>query len=124
MIYLAGPISDGDDPHEWHHEAQRIASTECINPFTEFGDSATDSDIVAGDFEMVRGAQAVLCRRISGYNLVGASMETREAWNHGVPVIVWNDADNEPPLFLREHATGVYDELSDAVAATEEVLND
>lgn len=122
-IYLAGPISDGPNPHAWHEAVQEYdPAVNWINPFDLHGHGDSEvwdhiDEIIEKDLEEVRQADAVLLRRIDKYNLCGASMEAREAYVHGVPVIIWNDAQTQVPLFLGGHADSVFDTMEEAADA-------
>ncbi|WP_424005617.1 hypothetical protein ACOZ4I_20340 (plasmid) [Haloarcula salina] len=123
-IYLAGPIQQDDaDPYAWHNAIQdHSPEIDWINPFelhTYNEDEVWDhiDEIIEQDLEEVGNADAVLLRRIDEYNLSGASIEAREAYTKGIPVIVWNDAETELPLFLRGHVDEVYESMEEAVEA-------
>lgn len=124
VIYLAGPLSDGDDPFDWHNSIrQSYPSVEWINPFelNEHGSEeearAHIDEVIQKDLEAIKDADAVLVRRISDYNLCGASIEAREAYVNNIPVVVWNTAEDEIPIFLEGHADGVYQTREDAIEA-------
>jgi hypothetical protein len=127
-VYLAGPISTGPDPFAWHEDIQsRWPSLRWINPFTQHSHSHSDADkhiteTVERDLELVREADAVLLRRVEGQNLVGASIEAREAFINEIPVIVWNTGTSEIPLFLKGHATAVCDSLDTAVGSVRDLI--
>lgn len=120
-IYLAGPVSEGPNPYDWHEKIQSVASEiDWINPFTihEYDDDElrdNTDDIIQRDLTAIRDADAVLLRRIDEYNLCGASMEAREAYTHDVPVVVWNDAETQIPLFLEGHADVVVGDMTSAI---------
>lgn len=128
-IYLAGPIhQDGSHPYAWHNAIQdHSPEIDWINPF-ELNNHDRDEvwdhidEIIEQDLEEVRNADAVLLRRIDEYNLCGASIEAREAHTHEIPVIIWNDAETEVPLFLRGHADEVYESMEEAVEAVKAVV--
>lgn len=120
-VYLAGPLSKGDNPYDWHEMIESLdGATEWVNPFmlndyTPEEAQSREAEIAEQDFEAVRESDAVLVRRISEYNLSGASMEAREANAHGVPVVVWNDGDGDVPLMLRSQADSIHDSPESAV---------
>lgn len=121
-VYLAGPISDGDNPYQWHEAVQNEESSiEWINPFTLHDFPREDArehigQIIQTDLEAIRSSDGVLLRRIEGRNLSGASIEAREAYVHDVPVVVWNVADTRVPLFLEGHVDRVHDSMQEAIA--------
>lgn len=116
-VYLAGPLSDGDNPHAWHEAIQAAEpGVEWTNPFTIHDEDATGSEIYAGDVEAVRSADAVLLRRIDHYEVCGAYIEAGIAGGAGVPTVVWNDADSEVPEFLRWHADAACGSMDEALA--------
>lgn len=129
-IYLAGPISDGSNPYEWHETIQQHSpDIDWINPFTlhDYDDNKVRENadkIIERDLEAVQQSDAVLLRRIANYNLAGASIEAREAFVHDIPVVIWNEADSEIPLFLAGHATTVTENLEDAIAAAKAVATE
>lgn len=123
-VYLAGPLSDGDDPFAWHNAIRRsYPSVEWVNPFelNEHGSEeearAHIDEVIQKDLEAVKAADAVLLRRISGYNLCGASIEAREAYVNNIPVVVWNTGEGKTPIFLEGHAEAVYDSRENAIQA-------
>lgn len=120
-VYLAGPVSDGENPYEWHERIQQTETNiDWVNPFT-LHDFPTETpydnapEIIERDLEAVRSSDAILLRRISGYNLSGASIEAREAWVNDIPVIVWNDAESQVPLFLSGHSTAICESADEAI---------
>lgn len=128
QIYLAGPISDGDNPYAWHQRVKETApDVDWVNPFT-LHDFPADSvrnhtdEIIEKDLEAVRSSDAVLLRRIPDYNLCGASIEAREAYDHNIPVVVWNTAETEVPLFLAGHCTEICNSLEMAVSTVKEII--
>ena len=123
-IYLAGPISQDDsNPYAWHETIQdHSPEIDWINPFllhSHDEDEVWDhiDEIIKKDLQEIRDADAVLLRRIDEYNLCGASIEAREAYTHGIPIIVWNNAETDIPLFLRGHADEVYETMEGAIEA-------
>lgn len=114
VIYLAGPISDGENPFAWHEAIQsEHPEVNWVNPF-ELNDHESEHEarkhaetVIQEDLKAVRGADAMLLRRISGYNLSGASVEAHEAYSNGIPVVVWNEGEGPVPLFLE----GIADEV-------------
>lgn len=123
QIYLSGPINSGDNPYDWHERVQSAyPETEWVNPFL-LQDIPDDElrtrvrEIIEKDMSTIHDCGAMLLRRIDKYNLCGASMEAREAYLHDVPVIVWNQADTEIPLFLHGHAEATYQSIEEAAEA-------
>ncbi|QLG62002.1 TIR domain-containing protein [Halorarum salinum] len=120
-VYLAGPISDGPNPFEWHEKIQSTwPEISWINPFEQHGHSQVKArehveEIIARDLEMVKASDAVLLRRIGHRNLAGASIEAYVATEHDIPVIIWNDTEESVPLFLEGHSRAVYESLEEAV---------
>jgi len=123
-VYLAGTTSDGANPYAWHEKTMAYdETTRWINPF-ELNDYAREEaqehtdEIFGQDCDAVRNADVVLLRRISNYNLCGASIEAAVAMESGVPVVVWNDGEDEVPLMLEGLANEVHQTWIDAVRAT------
>jgi nucleoside 2-deoxyribosyltransferase len=122
-IYLAGPISDGPNPFAWHEQIEeRWPDITWINPFKSHTYPRSEAhnhvqEIITEDLNLVRSSDAVLLRRVGGRNLAGASIECYEANRHGIPVVIWNDAESEVPLFLNGHSEEIMEDLSDAVNA-------
>jgi hypothetical protein len=118
---LAGPISDGPNPFEWHEKIQSTwPEITWINPFEQHGHSQVELDqhveeIIARDLEMVEASDAILLRRLAHQNLAGASIEAYVATEHDVPVVIWNDAEESVPLFLEGHSQVVCDSLEESV---------
>jgi len=121
LVYLAGPISDGSDPFRWHKNIQsKWGNVNWINPFIHHSVPQSEAreniqNIISKDIELVLKSDAVLLRRIEKSNLAGASIEAYVAASHEIPVIIWNDASSQVPLFLEGHSEGVYQDLDEAV---------
>jgi 3'-phosphoadenosine 5'-phosphosulfate sulfotransferase (PAPS reductase)/FAD synthetase len=120
-VYLAGPTSNGENPYEWHESVIQYDETvNWINPF-ELNDYTAEqarnhkAEIFGQDCDAVRTSDVVFLRRISGYNLCGASIEAAVAMEHGVPVVVWNDAEDDVPLMLSALATEVHESQQAAI---------
>lgn len=122
-IYLSGPINSGENPYDWHERVQSaFPDTEWVNPFLLHDIPREElrsrvKEIIEEDMAAIHECEAVLLRRIDKYNLCGASMEAREAYVHDIPVIVWNQADSEIPLFLHGHAKATYQNMEEAAHA-------
>jgi len=115
-VYLAAPISDGENPHGWHKEIQsEWPSIEWINPFTIHKDGATGTQIYEKDMEAVATSDVILLRRTSGCEICGAYIEAGYARSVGIPTVVLNDAPSDIPEFLRWHAVSVYDDRDKAI---------
>lgn len=104
-IYLAGPIAHTDDPRSWRTEViERYPTVDFNNPLDKYdapadeldivsGDTSgegevTVSELVEGDKELLRDADAVLV----GYEAVqsaGTPMEIHYAFRRGMPIAVW-----------------------------------
>ena len=123
QIYLSGPINSGDNPYDWHEQVQSaFPEIEWVNPFLlhNIPDDEVRTrvrEIIDKDMSTIHDCDAMLLRRIDKYNLCGASMEAREAYLHDIPVIVWNQADSEIPLFLHGHAVETYPSMEEAAKA-------
>lgn len=122
-VYLAGPRSDGENPYEWHENVMAYdPTTEWINPF-ELNDFTSEvearehaDEVYEQDVNAVALSEAVLLRRIDGYNLSGASIEGAIAAEKcDIPVVVWNDAETDVPLMLESLATEVHDNRVEAI---------
>lgn len=129
-VYLSGPISEGQDPHAWRRRVQNTnTSVDWINPFKlhdipKGEERDRVQEIIDVVFSELLNCDAVLLRRIENYNLTGASMEAREAYTHAVPVVVWNTAETEIPLFLEGHATEVHADFDTAVDRAVTIASD
>jgi len=129
-IYLSGPISEGEHPHEWRDAiSSEWSDPEWINPFKLHNipdDELSDrvQEIINQNMTEIAESDAVLLRRIENYNLCGASMEAREAFTVDVPVIVWNAGESEVPLFLKGHATKVYSDRESSVEAVVKIASE
>lgn len=86
-------------------------------PFFEFDLLPIDINLFGGVIEFVKQmifkslgtvADAVLVARKADYNMVGASMEVKEAHENGLPVAVYDHSDKEDdnplPMMLDQHA--------------------
>lgn len=116
-VYLAGPLSDGENPHAWHEAVQAAEpDLEWINPFAIHGENPTGEEIYRGDVDAVVSSDALLLRRIDNYEVCGAYIEAGIAGAHGVPTVVWNDAESDVPEFLLWHADAVCQSMEQAIA--------
>ena len=116
QVYLAGPRSDGDNPHAWHEQIQRQdEEIEWINPFTIHSEDATEDEIYENDVSAVLSSDAVLLRRIDDYEVCGAYIEAGFAGAAGIPTVVWNEAGSTVPEFLRWHADVICGSVDDAI---------
>lgn len=129
-VYIASPTCDSKNPFAFHDRVRQYEETvEWINPF-ELNDYDGDEEarqhsetVYSEDLEYVAQSDAVLLRRISGYNLVGASIEGAVARElHDIPVVVYNDADDAVPLMLEALATEVYEDERKAVRSVVELV--
>jgi hypothetical protein len=86
-------------------------------PFFDVEFDPVDINLFGGILEFVKQvifqslgqvADAVLVARKEGHNMVGASMEVKEAHEQGLPVAVYDhsdaDSDNPLPVMLDQHA--------------------
>lgn len=116
-IYLAGPLSDDDNPYKWHDQVMSHApDVDWINPFLIHDDDAIGAEIYNADLDAVRSADAMLLHRIDGYRICGAYIEAGVAGEHDIPVVVWNDAESDVPEFLRWHADAICETMADAIS--------
>lgn len=124
QVYLAGPLSDGENEYVWHEMVEELdSSIEWINPFTIHAEGATEMEIYHGDCHAVRDSDAVLLRRMGDYEVCGAYIEAGIAGEHDIPVVVWNDADYDVSEFLRWHAHSVHENVEDAIDMVKDVIN-
>lgn len=115
-IYLAGPVSDGDNPYAWHESIQAYETDiEWTNPFVIHDEDATGDEIWAKDLAEVRASDGMLLRRMGGYEVCGAYIEAGVAGEYDVPIVVWNDAETEPSEALRWHADSIHETMESAV---------
>lgn len=118
-IYVAGPRNDYDSYYET--VSQYDTTTEWVNPFAmnEY-DSETEAknnadEVFQSDMLALSQCHGIVVRRISDYNLCGASMESVMAvMEYGIPVVVWNDGDDDVPLMLDAVASDVVETAEEA----------
>jgi hypothetical protein len=110
QIYLTGMVTDWDNPHQWHDEIREAWPDYTFtngyeqNDF-DYGDEEVYErydEVVEPALEAVRESDGVLVRWGDDSALVGSTMEVKEAFDCGIPVVVWYDGwrDNLSPWLL------------------------
>ena len=105
-IYLAGNMTDPHiDAVSWRQQVKKsLPEYEFIDP-TELPSNIHISQvnyIVERDLRYVRESDLVLAELYNEHaQYVGTSMEIREAYIHGIPIIVWGEPKS---LFAQYHA--------------------
>lgn len=111
-IYLTGAVTDWDNPFEWHKSIQNNeewSEHEFINPYElnefDIGDDEIydrPNEIVEPALDEVADCDGMLVNWDDDAFLVGSSMEMWNAYEHGVPIVIWYDGyrDNLSPWLL------------------------
>lgn len=102
-IYLTGAVSDWDDPYAWQREVEDdFDEHEFTNPFFlndhNFGDDEVyehPEEVVEPALEKISEMDGVLLRYDDEANLMGAAMEVKEAYQQGIPVVIYNVSEGD-----------------------------
>ena len=124
-IYVAGPREGYCD---YYNELTSYdTTTEWVNPFeqneyeNEQQAQKNVDEVYGKDIDSLRQCDGIVVRRISDYNLCGASIEAALAVEKmGIPCVVYNDADSEVPLMLEAIATEV---VESSLAAAQAIIS-
>jgi len=115
-VYLAGAITDVEDPITWRLQARRLLPNGwfALDPTEhQFTDDITAEQLVRIDLEMIDKSHAVVvCASVPSW---GTAMELSHAYKRRIPIYAF-DAPRPCSPWLTAHVTVFYDSLQEAMA--------
>lgn len=104
-VYLAGPRTPADEPHNWRQDIQESNNLNVLE-FEDPSEIEADGKILVEEsMQRLKNSDAVLVRAKSGVPSYSAAMAMVYAQAYDTPVVVWHDGQ-ELSSWILYHSNG------------------